>query len=160
MSQTVVTTNTEKSARELGAVSLREPEGDTLITTDSIEVELNGGVVYGPEVGGPQASDSLELDAQVHTPKATHGLKKVAVSVDFTAPGATQVIVLVGYINAYGGGLTPLFTEEKTATAKDSTLAGRFYADPLDFETRGATLFEIRRKAPSAGDTNVRAWAY
>ncbi len=150
----------EKQARRLGSTNLRELDGDHISVTDSIEVELIGPTI-DVQIGGGQPADGLDLGTQIHEPKPTHNRKTVAVSVRFTVPSATQVVVLVAYVQSIpDGDLEVLFTEEQTATAKDSILNGHSFADPLDFLVRGATLYEIRRKEPSSGQTAIRAWPY
>jgi len=157
--QEVLTIGDEKQARREGSANLRELGGEEIAVYDSITVELIGPNI-DVQIGGQQATDGLDLGDEVHTPKPTHNRTKVAASVRFTAPGATQVVVFVAYIQSYAGDLEVLFAEEQTATAKDSIEDGHYHADPLDFNVRGATLYEIRRKAPSSGATAIRAWPY
>lgn len=106
--------------------------------------------------GGPfDGGDSLTATTAVRTVDV-NGNPTLALNVTFSAASATCRVHVYYY-----HGTTILGHTEATATAtSDVNPGGRYYSEPLFFDTMAAQMVDVRFEDPSSGDVECRPVLY
>lgn len=105
-------------------------------------------------------ADATNLATATNTKTATKGNPTVAVSARFATAAATCVLTCVLYHKTADDTYTVIGVDTATAEAGSYTLSSLYVAPNVIFDTAGATHYEIRGAATSAGAVTLVAWAF
>lgn len=138
----------------------RAPAGPTQ-DYDTGDAVRNGTTAYRSALG---VADSTSVTAPLAglTPRATGGRQTIAVRATFDTTGATVAVRVLRWTSRDGSTFTLLSRSDAvTITASTDGGAGDVREGPtVVFDAEGATHWEVRVAAPSAGNVDLRTWAY